>query len=252
MKQRRPPLKSDDNKPGLASRPVPLPRSLLADAGFPEGFDEEGKQLLATTKKKEFTLYSLAPSIGGGTLVVRSTKVEVAYWKAIFRIKGSVSDVWAGKEVKQRVAWAKAVSNLVRFTQRQYEGGQVPLARSIGETFGREILKGLRSAKSGKSTPEDIANRITSMFGDAVLAQLRAAGTLRDRRLKTVVHPIVVLISEAEGYFAYRRETPTKSYLRRRMDQIGCGFIRDGKKSKSYAADWQERFKAAALETLPE
>lgn len=223
-----------------------LPRSLLSDCDYPEGFDSDGKRLLATTPKKELTLYEQAPSLGGRTFVVCSDKVERAYWKAIYRIKGTLLGDW-GVESRERVRWAQAINHLLRFTRRKDGRGSLQLAERFRDTVGKKLVQCLKS-----KNPSACANIIATMMQDAVLANLRAEDLVRDRRLKTKMHPVAVLIIEAESYFCYHRKTPRKSVLREKLDQIGCGISRPGKKSKDYAGKWRERFCAAGLQGLPE
>ncbi len=219
-------------------KPLPQTASLLSGIKYPPGFDKNGRRVLA--KCPEFRLVELY-KVGGETVLETAPDIERAYWRSIFRIKGPHTGPWSD-ETNRRIEWAIALKKMMRFKERGYTGSDVPLARALSENLGPAIENAL-SSQDVKAA----ANKVASMFRDAVLAQAREANMLKDYRAKCRVPAVAVLIWEAQGSFQYYRKRPKKSYLRERLEMIGYGI-----KGKDSSADWRDRFERASLDRLPD
>lgn len=216
---------------------MPLPRSLLT-VEYPQGFGEDGRRLLA--KCPEFQLYELYEE-GGPTELVTRPAIERALWRAIFRIKGPHTGPWS-EETNRRIDWAIAFKKMMRYQERGFTGSDVPLAQALAKAMAPEISKVL-SSKEARGE----ADKVATMFRDAILALAREAGAIRDYRAKLKISTEALLIWEAQGTFMHTRKRPRKSYLRERLMALG---LRPPKKKE--AADWREWFARAGLDKLPE
>ena len=216
---------------------IQQPKSLLM-VEYPPGFDSGGRRVLAECP--EFRVVELY-KVGGETELETAPEIERAYWRAIFRIKGSHVGPWSD-ETNRRIDWAIALKKMMRFKERGYTGSDVPLARALSETLGPAIKNVLESQDI-----EGGADGVSKMFRDAVLALAREDGKIKDGRAKLSIPSVAILIIEAQGIFQHLHARPTKSFLRERLEMIGYGI-----KGKDASARWRERFEQACLDKLPE
>ena len=211
--------------------------SLLGN--WPPGFENGGKRILAECP--EFKLWELYHE-GGPTELETDARIQRAERKALFRIKGALDGSWGKEEEIFRVNRAMALFYLVRFKELGFEKGALPIAKRMAESFVPLIEEALNS-----DDPQCAAENAGKSFRDAVLALARQAGKIKDGRARFSVKAEAVLIWVAQGQFEYRRERPTKSMLKERLELIGYGI-----KGKDSAKRWEVRFENAGLENLPD
>lgn len=189
----------------------------------------------------EFTLY-LRPD--GGREVIKSPRVEVAYWKAKFVISDA-SD--KERSVEDRIRLAAAIRRLLLFTnysvpQGDFDDGcHPPFLEDLGNTLGKLMI-----ASVLKENTEDSIAECASIFRDALDDVAKSMGFRRggkgNRRLR-----IVGLIDLAEAIFACDMRRPTKSRLRQELKSMELE-----PKGKNVKSDWRTLFDEAALDGLPE
>ena len=209
----------------------------LLTISYPPGFDDDGRRVLAECP--EFKLIEMFKE-GGQQILETSPEIEEAEWAAVFRIKGLANGDW-GEPARQRIRFAIAIQRLIQFKKMGGMDGCLAVARRFADALVPEIER-VYSSKS----PATIAESIGGKIKDAILANLRNDGLIKDNRT-THVPAVAVLIWEAKGQFMHTRRRPQKSDLRKRLEMIGCGI-----KGKDAAARWRERFMKAALGNLPE
>ena len=219
-----------------AENPPHQTGSLLGN--WPLGFENDGKRLLAECL--EFKLWELYRE-GGPQEIETSGRIQRAERKALFRIKGALDGSWGKEEEIFRVNRAMALFCLVRFKELGFEEGALPTAKRMAESFVPLIESVLNS-----SDPKEEAEKAGAKFRDALLALARSADKIKDGR-SSHVKAEAVLIWVARGQFEYRRERPTKSMLKERLELIGYGI-----KGKDSAKRWEVRFENAGLENLPD
>jgi hypothetical protein len=206
-----------------------LTGSLLGN--WPPGFEDGGRRLLAECP--EFKLFELY-CIGGRQIVESSTTIEEAEMGVLMRIKEVSRGEW-GKRALKRILAARAISRLIEY-------------KKVTSLMSDFLVPELEKAYSLKN-PEALkkaARNIGTMVEDAVLANLRRDGLIPDGRATHLPAP-AVMIWVAQSQFVDTKKRPTKSYVKRRMEEIG--YTINGKDS---AARWRERFMKAALDELPE
>jgi hypothetical protein len=211
----------------------------LLSIEYPPGFNSQGRKVLAECP--EFRIVELYRE-GGERVFEFAPEVEKALWKSLFRIKGTSSGPW-GEGAAFRIEMAIALKKMIRFKNRNYQGGDAILARELTMALCPLVEAALRS-----ENPEGEAEKAGKSFRDAVLALSRDAGIAkRDGRAKMGIPAEAVLIWEAQGAFQHHLVPPKKSYLRKRLERIGYSI--SGKDAKKR---WDDRFERAALSGLPE
>jgi hypothetical protein len=199
---------SDDNNKS--------PRSLLHKE-WPSGFGKDGRRLLAECK--QFRLYELYHE-DGPQIIERSERIE-KIWKRLFF---GTNDA---EGAEKRMAWAEALLRLSNMSQGK-QGGDIPLAKRLADTIGKEISDMLWDEKT---VEECIAT-----FKTALLA-------IQRNNLK----PEYLLLLNAEGYFMGHGKLPTKTLLIRMVEKFGFNYTGKNKRS-----DWLKRLTTAGLDDLPE
>ena len=86
------------------------------------------------------------------------------------------------------------------------DGGAVPVVRELAATLGAAISAALAS----KDDPQTAAQRCGLRFRAAVLALLREAGRIPDKRTEKRVPAVAVLIWHAQAMFQIHAKTAKK------------------------------------------
>jgi hypothetical protein len=191
-------------------------RSLL-DHEWPLGFEKNGRRLLAECK--QFHLYELYHE-GGPRIIECSERIEKIRQRLFFTTNDA-----EGSE--KRIAWSEALLRLTHMSQGK-QGGDIPLAKRLADTIGKEISDMLLDEKT--------VEECTATFKTALLA-------IQRNNLK----PEYLLLLHAEGYFMGHGKLPTKTLLIQMVEK--CGYNYTGKNKRS---DWLKRLTLVELDDLPE
>ena len=157
---------------------------------------------------EEFRLYRKPD---GMAIRIRSSALQLAYWKAKFVISNADNKK---RSVEDRARLALALQRLALCTQFSLpqgdddDGWPIPLHRELAETLGQLVLQAM-----DRKNPTNAVDRCANIFRDALDDVVKAAGVRKGGKGRRSL--IISKLIEVTGiFFESERRRPTKSRLR--------------------------------------